>query len=197
MCNHVPFTCLFNFLCCISLISPFLIPQVSLELNNATVIYDQTRHTPESLAEAIDDMGFESSLTNSAPIAVPTETKMFTKAGCSTDSIQQALSTLAQMKGVVGTQESTDNQGLAVTFVPSLVSVEQLGEMASCLVPDAVGTPASGSQEVPASRSTCRVEQVKMRIEGMVCLSCTTTIEGKIGKLKGVEKIKGITLRQV
>uniref|UniRef100_A0A8C2ABL6 P-type Cu(+) transporter n=1 Tax=Cyprinus carpio TaxID=7962 RepID=A0A8C2ABL6_CYPCA len=53
----------------------------------------------------------------------------------------------------------------------------------SCLAPDA--------QEGPSSRSSGGVEAVKMRIEGMVCLSCTTTIEGKIGKLKGVEKIKG------
>uniref|UniRef100_A0A9J8BM84 P-type Cu(+) transporter n=1 Tax=Cyprinus carpio carpio TaxID=630221 RepID=A0A9J8BM84_CYPCA len=44
------------------------------------------------------------------------------------------------------------------------------------------------------SRSSGGVEAVKMRIEGMVCLSCTTTIEGKIGKLKGVEKIKVLLL---
>lgn len=159
--------------------------KVSLKLNNATVIYDQSHHSPESLAEAIDDMGFESNLTSTAPIPVLTETKVFTKAG--TDSVQQALT---QMKGVVGTQESADNQGLAVTFVPSLVSVEELKETMSRLVPDVVHGPAASPQEGPSSRSSSRVEQVKMRIEGMVCLSCTTTIEGKIGKLKGVEKIK-------
>lgn len=161
-----------------------------MELNSATVIYDQNCHTPESLAEAIDDMGFESSLTDTAPMAVQTETKVFTKAGCTIDSVQQALSKLAQMKGVVVTEMSADNHSLAVTFVPSLVDVEQLREVMSCLVPD--GIPA-GLLEGSPSRSNCRVEQVKMRIEGMVCLSCTTTIEGKIGKLKGVEKIKGIT----
>ncbi|XP_051514140.1 copper-transporting ATPase 1-like isoform X1 [Myxocyprinus asiaticus] len=163
--------------------------KVSLELNNATVIYDQTRHNPESLAEAIDDMGFECSLANTTSTPVPTS-KVFIKAGFSTGSIQQALSRLAQMKGVVGTQESSDNRGLTVTFVPSLVSVEQVEELMSCLVPDAACSPAVSPLEGPTSRSSSGLEVVKMRIEGMVCLSCTTTIEGKIGKLKGVEKIK-------
>uniref|UniRef100_A0A671RBS1 P-type Cu(+) transporter n=1 Tax=Sinocyclocheilus anshuiensis TaxID=1608454 RepID=A0A671RBS1_9TELE len=156
--------------------------QVSLELSNATVTYDHTCHSPESLAEAIEDMGFECSLTNATSTAVQTETKVFSTAGCSTDSIQQARCALAQAKGVLETQESADHRGLAVTSVPSLISAERLGDVMSCLVPDA--------QEGPSSRSSSGVEAVKMRIEGMVCLSCTTTIEGKIGKLKGVEKIK-------
>uniref|UniRef100_A0A9J8DLN5 P-type Cu(+) transporter n=1 Tax=Cyprinus carpio carpio TaxID=630221 RepID=A0A9J8DLN5_CYPCA len=156
--------------------------QVSLELSNATVTYDHTRHSPESLAEAIEDMGFECSPTNATSTPVQTETKAFSTAGCSTDSIQQARSALAQTTGVLETQESADHRGLAVTFVPSLLSAERLGDVMSCLAPDA--------QEGPSSRSSGGVEAVKMRIEGMVCLSCTTTIEGKIGKLKGVEKIK-------
>uniref|UniRef100_A0A673MTC7 P-type Cu(+) transporter n=1 Tax=Sinocyclocheilus rhinocerous TaxID=307959 RepID=A0A673MTC7_9TELE len=147
---------------------------VSLEQSNATVTYDHTRHSPESLAEAIEDVGFECSLTNATSAPVQTETKVFSTAACSTDSIQQARSTLAQTEGVVETQESADHRGLAVTSVPSLVSAERLGDVMSCLVPDA--------HEGPSSRSS--VEAVKMRIEGMVCLSCTTTIEGKIGKLK-------------
>uniref|UniRef100_A0A9J8ANB0 P-type Cu(+) transporter n=1 Tax=Cyprinus carpio carpio TaxID=630221 RepID=A0A9J8ANB0_CYPCA len=155
---------------------------VSLELSNATVTYDHTRHSPESLAEAIEDMGFECSPTNATSTPVQTETKAFSTAGCSTDSIQQARSALAQTTGVLETQESADHRGLAVTFVPSLLSAERLGDVMSCLAPDA--------QEGPSSRSSGGVEAVKMRIEGMVCLSCTTTIEGKIGKLKGVEKIK-------
>uniref|UniRef100_A0A8C2AB11 P-type Cu(+) transporter n=1 Tax=Cyprinus carpio TaxID=7962 RepID=A0A8C2AB11_CYPCA len=156
--------------------------QVSLELSIATVTYDHTRHSPESLAEAIEDMGFECSPTNATSTPVQTETKAFSTAGCSTDSIQQARSALALTTGVLETQESADHRGLAVTFVPSLLGAERLGDVMSCLAPDA--------QEGPSSRSSGGVEAVKMRIEGMVCLSCTTTIEGKIGKLKGVEKIK-------
>uniref|UniRef100_A0A8C1IBS6 P-type Cu(+) transporter n=1 Tax=Cyprinus carpio TaxID=7962 RepID=A0A8C1IBS6_CYPCA len=156
--------------------------QVSLEQSNAAVTYDHTRHSPESLAEAIEDMGFECSLSNAASAPVQTETRVFSTAGCSTDSVQQARSALALTTGVLETQESADHRGLAVTFVPSLLGAERLGDVMSCLAPDA--------QEGPSSRSSGGVEAVKMRIEGMVCLSCTTTIESKIGKLKGVEKIK-------
>uniref|UniRef100_A0A8C1G496 P-type Cu(+) transporter n=1 Tax=Cyprinus carpio TaxID=7962 RepID=A0A8C1G496_CYPCA len=140
------------------------------------------RRQIKSLAEAIEDMGFECSPTNATSTPVQTETKAFSTASCSTDSIQQARSALAQTTGVLETQESADHRGLAVTFVPSLLGAERLGDVMSCLAPDA--------QEGPSSRSSGGVEAVKMRIEGMVCLSCTTTIEGKIGKLKGVEKIK-------
>jgi len=136
-------------------------------------------------------MGFESRLANAKSTPVQTETKVFSKAGCSTDSVQRARSTLAQTKGVLETQESADNQSLAVTFVPSLVSGEQLRDAMSFLAPEAACGPALSPQEGPISCSSSGVEAVKMRIEGMVCLSCTTTIEGKIGKLKGVEKIKG------
>ncbi|XP_052430526.1 copper-transporting ATPase 1-like [Carassius gibelio] len=156
--------------------------QVSLEQSNATVTCDQTRYGPESLAEAIEDMGFECSRTNITSTPVQTETKAFSTADCSTDSIQQARSALGQTKGVLETQASADNQSLAVTFVPSLISAERLGDVMSCLAPEA--------QEGPSPRSSGGVEAVKMRIEGMVCLSCTTTIEGKIGKLKGIDKIK-------
>uniref|UniRef100_A0A9J8AYJ9 P-type Cu(+) transporter n=1 Tax=Cyprinus carpio carpio TaxID=630221 RepID=A0A9J8AYJ9_CYPCA len=158
------------------------VPQVSLEQSNAAVTYDHTRHSPESLAEAIEDMGFECSLSNAASAPVQTETRVFSTAGCSTDSVQQARSALALTTGVLETQESADHRGLAVTFVPSLLGAERLGDVMSCLAPDA--------QEGLSSRSSAGVEAVKMRIEGMVCLSCTTTIESKIGKLKGVEKIK-------
>ncbi len=120
------------------------VPQVSLERSNATVTYDHTRHSPESLAEAIEDMGFECSLTNATSTPVQTETK---------DSIQQARSALARTQGVVETQDSAENQGLAVTYVPSLIGAERLGEVMSCLAPDA--------PERPSSRSSSGVEAVK------------------------------------
>jgi len=54
----------------------FFVRQVSLELNNATVTYDHTLHSPESLAEAIEDVGFESRLANAKSTPVQTETKV-------------------------------------------------------------------------------------------------------------------------
>ncbi|XP_072524090.1 copper-transporting ATPase 1 [Salminus brasiliensis] len=160
--------------------------EVSLEQKNATVIFDPAKHSPESLADAIEDMGFESLAANASPTAaVPTETRVYPTAGCSQEAQRQAHAQLAQLKGVLETQESVEGKGLAVTFVPAMVSPERVREAVSCLVPQPVTTT-----ERSVGRSSGSVEVVKMRIDGMVCLSCTTTIEGKIGKLKGVEKIK-------
>ncbi|XP_036432821.1 copper-transporting ATPase 1 [Colossoma macropomum] len=160
--------------------------EVSLEKKNATVIFDQAHQSPESLADAIEDMGFESIATNASPATpVPTETRVYPTVGCSPDSKRKAVAQLAKLKGVLETQDSVEGNGLAVKFVPALVSPEQVREALSSLKLE----PASTAERA-VSRGSGSVEVVKMRIEGMVCLSCTTTIEGKIGKLKGVKKIK-------
>uniref|UniRef100_A0A8C7FJY3 P-type Cu(+) transporter n=1 Tax=Oncorhynchus kisutch TaxID=8019 RepID=A0A8C7FJY3_ONCKI len=160
--------------------------KVSLELKNASIIFDHSHHTPESLAEAVEDMGFDSILSDTTTSSmVLTETQLVPIPALLTPEAQQeALARLAQLQGVLEVQENKDQRGVSVTFIPALISVVQLGEVVSSLAPllevPTSNTPATSSQP----------QLVKMRIEGMVCLSCTTTIEGKIGKLKGVEKIK-------
>uniref|UniRef100_A0A673ZFV0 P-type Cu(+) transporter n=1 Tax=Salmo trutta TaxID=8032 RepID=A0A673ZFV0_SALTR len=151
--------------------------KVSLELKNASIIFDHSHHTPESLAEAVEDMGFDSILSDTTTASeVPTDTQLVpTPALLTPEAQQEALARLAQLQGVLEVQENKDQRGVSITFIPALIGALQLGEVVSSLAP--VPDPAISSQ-------------VKMRIEGMVCLSCTTTIEGKIGKLKGVEKIK-------
>ncbi|TST47760.1 Copper-transporting ATPase 1 [Bagarius yarrelli] len=155
---------------------------VSLEHKNATVIFDQAHHTPKSLAEAIEDMGFESNAANSTSATpVHTEMKLFPVSSCSMESVSQLLN----LKGVLKAKENSEGRNLAVTFVPSLVSVEKIQEMLKTL-----SNSGNAVTDQANSRISASVELIKLRIEGMTCLSCTTTIEGKIGKLKGVQKIK-------
>uniref|UniRef100_A0A8C8F6M0 P-type Cu(+) transporter n=1 Tax=Oncorhynchus tshawytscha TaxID=74940 RepID=A0A8C8F6M0_ONCTS len=166
--------------------------KVSLELKNASIVFDHSHHTPESLAEAVEDMGFDSILSDTSTSSVVlTETQLVPIPALLTPEAQQeALTRLAQLQGVLEVQENKDQRGVSVTFIPTLISLVQLGEVVSSLTPLLeVPTSNSPTEEtlVPAPAT---VLLVKMRIEGMVCLSCTTTIEGKIGKLKGVEKIK-------
>uniref|UniRef100_A0A8K9XMH9 P-type Cu(+) transporter n=1 Tax=Oncorhynchus mykiss TaxID=8022 RepID=A0A8K9XMH9_ONCMY len=148
---------------------------VSLELKNASIIFNHSLHTPEDLAEAIEDMGFDSILSDTTTASeVPTDTQLIpTPALLTPDAQREALARLAQLPGVLEVQENEDQRGVFITFIPALIT------SVPALVPGLAPVPD------PATSS-----QVKMRIEGMVCLSCTTTIEGKIGKLKGVEKIK-------
>ncbi|XP_036799277.1 copper-transporting ATPase 1 [Oncorhynchus mykiss] len=179
--------------------------KVSLELKNASIIFDHSHHTPESLAEAVEDMGFDSILSDTTTSSVVlTETQLIpTPALLTPEAQQEALTRLAQLQGVLEVQENKDQRGVSVTFIPALISVVQLGEVVSSLAPllevptsnspteeTLVSGPAPATVTVSAPATSSQPQLVKMRIEGMVCLSCTTTIEGKIGKLKGVEKIK-------
>ncbi|KAJ8015044.1 hypothetical protein DPEC_G00022050 [Dallia pectoralis] len=174
--------------------------QVSLELKNASIIYDNSHHTPQSLAEAIEDMGFDSIISDSTTAsAVSTDTHVVPIPALITpDAQQEAITRLAKLPGVMEVLENLDQRGLSVTFVPALIGSLQLAEVVSSLAPlpevslsslvDETIVPATVTMSDPATSSLPQV--VKMRVEGMVCLSCTTTIEGKIGKLKGVQKIK-------
>uniref|UniRef100_A0A8C2X5R2 P-type Cu(+) transporter n=1 Tax=Cyclopterus lumpus TaxID=8103 RepID=A0A8C2X5R2_CYCLU len=168
---------------------------VSLEQNNATVIFDQSQHSPESLSEAIEDMGFESSLSDSSTATpVSTDTQLISTSSLTPAAQHDALEKLSQFQGVLDVGESPDQRGFIVTFVPSLTSAQQLSEVVAILTPLEKPTTSSPMQKDPAlspSHNTGGgVALLKLNIEGMTCHSCTSTIEGKIGKLKGIEKIK-------
>lgn len=172
---------------------------MSLEQKNATVIYDHSQQSPESLSEAIEDMGFESSLSESSTAThVSTDTQLIPTSGLTPALQQEALEKLSQIQGVLDVRESLAQMGLTVAFVPSLTSSQQLSEVVATLTPLEIPTPRSpvqkGQISSPSHTTGGRVSLLKLRIEGMTCHSCSTTIEGKIGKLKGIEKIKGDVL---
>ncbi|XP_068596463.1 copper-transporting ATPase 1 [Brachionichthys hirsutus] len=161
--------------------------KVSLELKDATVIYDSSRQSPESLSEAIEDMGFEPVLSESSTAApVSTDTQLIPTSNLTPAVQREALKKLSHRQGVLEVKESSGQTGLAVTFIPSLTCLNQLTE-----VVDGLRTLESPTQELsPSHTSGGGVSLLKFWIEGMTCHSCTSTIEGKIGKLKGIEKIK-------
>ncbi|KAM7417811.1 hypothetical protein PAMA_017452 [Pampus argenteus] len=169
--------------------------KVSLEHKNATVIFDHSQQSPESLSEAIEDMGFESNLSESniaTPVSI--DTQLVPTPGLIPAAQQEALEKLSQIQGVLDVRENPGLVSLTVTFIPSLTSVQQLSETIASIMPLEIPTPSSPMQQGPTtspSHSTGDgVALLKLCIKGMTCHSCTTTIEGKIGKLKGIEKIK-------
>uniref|UniRef100_A0A673BVV4 P-type Cu(+) transporter n=1 Tax=Sphaeramia orbicularis TaxID=375764 RepID=A0A673BVV4_9TELE len=164
-------------------------------LKNATVIFDQSKQTAESLSEAIEDMGFESSLAESSKtLPVSVDTQQVPVSGLTPAAQQEALEKLSQVQGVLDVRESPGQMGITVTFVTSLTSAQQLNEVVAGVTSLEIPTPSSPVQKSPnlsPSHSTGGgAALLKLCIEKMTCHSCTTTIEGKIGKLKGIEKIK-------
>uniref|UniRef100_A0A671U628 P-type Cu(+) transporter n=2 Tax=Sparus aurata TaxID=8175 RepID=A0A671U628_SPAAU len=168
---------------------------VSLEQKIATIIFDHSQQSPESLSEAVEDMGFESSLSESSTAThVSTDTQLIPTSGLTPAAQQEALEKLSQIQGVLDVRESPAQMSLSVTFIPSLTSSQQLSEVMVSLMPLDIPTLSSptykGPSLSPSHTAGDGVSLLKLRIEGMTCHSCITTIEGKIGKLKGIEKIK-------
>ncbi|KAA8589017.1 hypothetical protein FQN60_010362 [Etheostoma spectabile] len=162
---------------------------------SATVIFDHSQQGPESLSEAIEDMGFESSLSGSSTATpVSTDTQLIPTSCLTPATQQEALEKLSQIQGVLDVRESPALMGFTVTFVPSLTSLQQLSEVVASVKPLEVPTPSGQMQKgqtlSPSHTTAGGVALLKLSIEGMTCHSCTTTIEGKIGKLKGIERIK-------
>ncbi|XP_059739503.1 copper-transporting ATPase 1 isoform X2 [Bos taurus] len=164
--------------------------KVSLEEKNATVIYDPKLQTPKTLQEAIDDMGFDAILHNPKPLPVLTETVFLTVTASLVPPWDHIQSTLLKTKGVTDIKISPQQRTAVVTIIPSIVNANQIVELVPDLSLD-TGTleKKSGTCEDYSMAQPGEV-MLKMKVEGMTCHSCTSTIEGKIGKLQGVQRIK-------
>ncbi|CAJ0921491.1 unnamed protein product, partial [Ranitomeya imitator] len=78
-------------------------------------------------------------------------------------------------------------QSVGVTFIPSIMNTDIIIQKFPGLRLEAMGTNKKSS---PSRDNQTSDVLVKMKVEGMTCHSCTSTIEGKIGKLNGVKRIK-------
>uniref|UniRef100_A0A8D2CVH3 Copper-transporting ATPase 1 n=1 Tax=Sciurus vulgaris TaxID=55149 RepID=A0A8D2CVH3_SCIVU len=164
--------------------------KVSLEEKNATIIYDPKRQTPKTLQEAIDDMGFDAILHNPNPLPVLTDTVFLTVPTSLAPPWDHIQSMLLETKGVTDIKISSQQRTAVVTIIPSIVNANQIIELVPDLSLD-VGTmeKKAGTCEDNSMAQAGEV-MLKMKVEGMTCHSCTSTIEGKIGKLQGVQRIK-------
>uniref|UniRef100_A0A8B9RZV3 HMA domain-containing protein n=1 Tax=Accipiter nisus TaxID=211598 RepID=A0A8B9RZV3_9AVES len=164
--------------------------KVSLEDKNAVVIYDSKLQTPATLQEAIYDMGFDATSADSNPqpvlpdtifLAIPTQSALTSK---------QICSTLLKNKGILDVKLSSDQKTAVVTFISSIINGKQIMQM----VPG-VDLSTSAPEVTPgtcedSSWSQASSVVLRLKVEGMTCHSCTSTIEGKIGKLQGIQRIK-------
>uniref|UniRef100_A0A8C6QVN7 Copper-transporting ATPase 1 n=1 Tax=Nannospalax galili TaxID=1026970 RepID=A0A8C6QVN7_NANGA len=164
--------------------------KVSLEEKSATIIYDPKLQTPKTLRDAIDDMGFDAILYNPNPVPVLTNTVFLTVTAPLALPWDHIQSTLLKTKGVIDVKISPQQRTAVVTIIPYIVSASQIVELVPDLSLD-VGTQEKKSRACEEhSVSQAGEVMMKMKVDGMTCHSCTSTIEGKIGKLQGVQRIK-------
>lgn len=136
-------------------------------------------------------MGFDALLHNANPLPVLTNTVFLTVTAPLALPWDHIQSTLLKTKGVTDVKISPQQRTAVVTIIPSIVSASQIVELVPDLSLD-IGTQEKKSG-VCEEQSTPQAGEVmlKMKVEGMTCHSCTSTIEGKVGKLQGVHRIKG------
>ncbi|OXB67626.1 hypothetical protein ASZ78_016749 [Callipepla squamata] len=163
---------------------------VSLEDKNAVIIYDSKLHTPATLQEAICDMGFDATSAGSNPQPVLPDTVFLTIPTQLALTSKEIRSALLNHKGILDVKVSSDQKSAVVTFLSSIINGDQITQMvpgADLSISAPEGTP--GTCEDPSWPHASSV-LLRLKVEGMTCHSCTSTIEGKVGKLQGIQRIK-------
>ncbi|KAF2977405.1 hypothetical protein EK904_006503 [Melospiza melodia maxima] len=164
--------------------------KVSLEDKNAVIIYDSKLQTPVSLQEAICDMGFDATLADSSPQPVLPDTIFLSLPAQSALTPRQICATLLSHKGILDVKLSSDQRTAVVAFIPSITNGRHITQMVpgadlSISVPEV--TPGTWED---SSWSQASSAVLRLKVDGMTCHSCTSTIEGKLGKLQGVQRIR-------
>ncbi|XP_039203960.1 copper-transporting ATPase 1 isoform X1 [Crotalus tigris] len=164
--------------------------KVSLDDKNATIIYNPKEQIPESLQEAIEDVGFDAVLDEANSQFVPHDTTFLTVPTQAALTCEQIRIDLLKIKGILDVKISSDKTTLVVTFISSILNSKQINQIVPGLILDNVIQDKSQGTCEDVNLNQISDVVLRMKIEGMTCHSCTSTIEGKIGKLQGVKRIK-------
>ncbi|XP_041440418.1 copper-transporting ATPase 2 isoform X2 [Xenopus laevis] len=103
--------------------------------------------------------------------------------------VQSIEGRISKVSGIVSINVCLEQNTAVVNYLQSEITQHKI-----CAEIEDMGFDASLSEESGISsslKSTYYSDDVtKIRVEGMTCQSCVNTIEGKIGKIQGVQKIK-------
>ncbi|XP_009870710.1 PREDICTED: copper-transporting ATPase 1 [Apaloderma vittatum] len=164
--------------------------KVSLEDKNAVIIYDSKLQTPATLQEAIYDMGFDATLTDANPQPVLPDSVFLTIPAQPALTSKQICSALLKNKGIVDVKLSSDQKTAVVTFISSVTNGKQIIQMVPGVDLNISAPEATPGTCEDSGWSQASSVVLRLKVAGMTCHSCTSTIEGKVGKLQGIQRIK-------
>lgn len=137
---------------------------------------------------AFDNVGYEGGLDTVDPPQTATGTISISGMTCQS-CVKSIEGRISSLKGIVSIKVSLEQGSATVRYVPSILSLPQI-----CRHIEDMGFEASVAEGKAASwpsRSSPGLEAVvKLRVEGMTCQSCVSSIEGKLGKLQGVVRVR-------
>ncbi|XP_030056304.1 copper-transporting ATPase 2 isoform X2 [Microcaecilia unicolor] len=138
-----------------------------------------------------DNAAYEGSLDSLYPLPVDMSTTVISIVGMTCQSCVQSIEgKIFKVTGIASVKVSLEKNSAVIKYQQSVINPQQI-----CQEIEDMGFEASIEEDMLTSvsqRTSSAIGEalVKMRIEGMTCQSCVNTIEGKIGKLQGVVKIR-------
>lgn len=153
--------------------------KVSLKDETAFVKYDRRFMSDTSIRNAIDDMGFDCSLSRQTTVI---NVKGMTCNSC----VKNIENTIKSAKGVILINVSLKYEEAVITFDPELTHPDAIAEAI-----DDMGFDASVNVEKSLLKGNILNEKAScvINIEGMTCQSCVKHIEATISEEVGIKKI--------
>ncbi|XP_074073295.1 copper-transporting ATPase 2 isoform X2 [Macrotis lagotis] len=139
---------------------------------------------------AFNNLGFEGSSDSLPTSSSSTNTSVINILGMTCQSCVKSIEgKISNLKGIVNIKVSLEQSNATVKYIPLTINLQQI-----CSEIGDMGFDANISEvkaaSWPTKPSSADEAVTKLRVEGMTCQSCVSTIEGKVGKLQGVLKIK-------
>ncbi|NXH90456.1 ATP7B ATPase, partial [Edolisoma coerulescens] len=139
---------------------------------------------------AFDNMGYEESSETMPSPPSQEHSVVVNIVGMTCQSCVQSIEgRISKAKGILRIKVSLEQNNAVIKYLQSEISPEQI-----CQEILDMGFDANIAEEKLTTATlnlpSLKEAVVKLRVEGMTCQSCVTSIEGKIRKLHGVAKIK-------
>ncbi|XP_072900083.1 copper-transporting ATPase 2-like isoform X2 [Hemitrygon akajei] len=163
--------------------------KVPLGKHNDTLVYTPTEQSPKSLRYSINNVGLEANLSELFPLPVGISNVYINIVGMTCQSCVQSIEGhISKQNGIVSIRISLKHNTALVQYEPTIITAQQI-----CEAIDDMGFEAFLSNQDPPlleKKVHLPIEAtVKMKVEGMTCHSCVSSIENKIGKLHGVNRV--------
>ena len=170
-----------------------LFVKVSLDNKLGYFKYDPKMTSPEVMCEAVNDMGFDASLTNPTVGSASETTDIQVKGMTCQSCVKHINDVVSDLAGVTHVNVSLDDELATVEFDPSLTSAQKICDTIDdmgfeAILPTALSN-TSGNSQGPGSKSATDHEVVKISVQGMTCSSCVQHIQSVVHELPGVESI--------
>ncbi|KAJ6659211.1 hypothetical protein lerEdw1_019256 [Lerista edwardsae] len=135
---------------------------------------------------AFDNLGFEEGAEHPPPLHSQVNTVTIKILGMTCQACVQSIEgRISKVNGIVSIKVYLKQSNAVIKYLELEINPHQI-----CQEIEDMGFDASAVEAMPSLEQWTSEDLVKIRIEGMTCQSCVNTIEGKIGKLHGVKRIR-------